>query len=226
MELNLNKSDFQVIGMRRSGHHAIIHWLIPNLGCEVYFSNNCHITKNKQITTNHKANINIPENAHRLVNFEDKLLTLIETIIRGKRILVLRDPFNCIASRICKRLDNKRPLTPRCLKFDMNLWYQYAMEFTGKTNYLGGCVKINYNKWFVDKEYRNQIADKFGGLKKDLKSKVCTFSSFDGKKYQDRAEEMQVLHRWKQIKHPLFQKVLANKKLRELSNSIFGDVLK
>lgn len=219
-EVSLEKSNFQVIGMRRSGHHAIIAWLSPNLGCDINFFNNCAISRDYKVFCYKR---------HRpgttLLNFEDKSLTVVAKVKPGRRILVLRDPFNCIASRIKMRINKKHKVDHRHLEKDVSLWKQYAYEFIRKTNYLGDCVRVNYNKWFVDQKYRVKIANKFAGLKEDSKNHVWFFSSFDKKDYHGKAEEMNVLGRWKQIKHPIFKKVLEDESLHKLSNRIFGNIL-
>jgi hypothetical protein len=41
------------------------------------------------------------------------------------------------------------------------MWYEYANEFIGNTNYLPfNKIPISFNEWFKSEEYRENIASK------------------------------------------------------------------
>jgi len=110
------------------------------------------------------------------------------------------------------------------------LWKSYAKEYLGKTNYLGeNKIVINYNLWFSSKNYRNNIEKKLGLEPNDKKINevldIGRGSSFDGIKFNGKANKMKVLERWKLLADNAFYKtVLKDKELIKLSNKIFGKI--
>ena len=113
-------------------------------------------------------------------------------------LLLLRDPFNMLASRL------KSNLLP--LKLVKNpiveLWIAYAKEYLGETQHLtNNKVVVNYNQWVTDFDYRKNIARqlKIDFLDKGLRD-VPNFgggSSFDKVDFSGKANEMKVFERWK-----------------------------
>ena len=69
-------------------------------------------------------------------------------------VLLLRDTFNLIASRLKKGFLSVK--TKGMSLTDM--WIEYAKEFLEETSYLSNNkVIINYNLWFSDISYRREI---------------------------------------------------------------------
>lgn len=150
-------------------------------------------------------------------------------------ILLIRDPFNLIASRL-KRDDgdikNRYSFRiPEERKIIISLWKQYAKEYLGLTNFLlHDKVCINFNRWFLDASYRREIANrlnlKFDDSGMATVSTVGGGSSFDSTGYDSKASEMKVLDRWKHYKDDKDFKTLFNdSELMDLSRAIFGDVI-
>jgi hypothetical protein len=119
-------------------------------------------------------------------------------------ILVLRDPFNMLASRWYKP-----GLVPQ-LKDDsevLDMWEIYAEEYLGITNFLESKIPFNYNLWFSSLDYRKQLSAQFGlsftdaGLNVVPKSTGGHGSSFDKTSYDGRGNQMKVLERWKICQH-------------------------
>lgn len=122
-------------------------------------------------------------------------------------VVLIRDVFNFLASYM------KRSKTiiamekgERILKF----WKEHAREYLGETNYLGQefqKVPICYNKWQQDVEYRQELCVQLGVYFTDRNyrkvSEVGRGSSFDGIKFDGRADEMDVHGRWRHLAtHP------------------------
>jgi hypothetical protein len=109
-----NKLELQVLAMKRSGHHAIISWIIKNQPGNVFFRNDL-LEGHKDpgsILTQRKGNIKRALDCY-IFNVEDapvnkanKLISRNIKIVRFRksekilRILILRDPFNLFASRM------------------------------------------------------------------------------------------------------------------------------
>jgi hypothetical protein len=142
------------------------------------------------------------------------------------KVLVLRDPFNLVASRL-------RPLRSsltRSYHQTLDRWVSYAREFLGETNYLGPKLKVNFNKWFSEIRYRQGLARSAGlvftdaGLNRIPNNGYG--SSFDGIRLDHCAQQMKVLERWKgYVDHPDFCALFEGRKdVDELSERIFGKI--
>ena len=108
-----------------------------------------------------------------------------------------------------------------------NLWKNYAKEYLGETNFLPHKkIKINFNQWFSSSQYRKLLADR---LRLDFTDRGLeavrhsSWSSFDGSKFDGKAQEMQVLQRWKDFSdHISYKNIFCDKELLDLSERIFG----
>ena len=144
----------------------------------------------------------------------------------GKRydILLLRDPFNLIASRLKSEMMGVRAKSQNVVE----LWIDYAKEFLGETNYLKlNKVCVNYNRWAGDQDYRREIAEQleleFSDRGLYEVRKLGGGSSFDGVKFDGDARKMDVLNRWKKFKDdPAYRQLVNNGELIAYSEKIFG----
>jgi len=116
----------------------------------------------------------------------------------------------------------------------MKHWKIYAREHLGLTNYLpNNSICISFNKWFLDEDYRVEIANKLDLDYSDFALNVVGAvmgggSSFNGLNYDGRAQQMKVLDRWKvfeenSIYNGIFEQ---NEEAVRMSLEIFGDVRK
>jgi len=169
-----------------------------------------------------------------IVSFEDTNLRNInpekvdEIIQRGDmkgrfekfiNIILLRDPFNLIASRIRGGWDTEVAKAKA-----INLWKIHAREFLGETSSLQNKLLIKYNHWFSNEEYRKSISEQIGFPFTDDGKNILGYwgSSFDGKTYRNNANEMDVLERWKKYStHEWFLNLCADPELIDLSKQIF-----
>lgn len=153
--------DLNIYTMCRSGNHAIIFWLIDNI-CEIkksitgccywnddegmYFYNNCnHILYNFV-------------NPHKFIikSYED---ITIDKNLPGL-IIIVRDFTNFIASRY-KKYGGDLGLNNSYLQNYAeirDLWIELCNTIITNDTVIG----IIYNKWLIDKEYRDNIAEKIG----------------------------------------------------------------
>jgi len=254
------KKEIVFFHLKRSGSHAIINWLKKQQKEETIFVNSVgkfidgigNSTKNL-----YELNLNL-NGKNFIYNFEGQHAARIKNIKKipyltnlsyhesklGKsekkyNILILRDPYNCLSSRISKVKKSpmnyiiKPPLIrknhyPYGFRWFKKFWINQAKEFVGETNYLGRYKKIpiSYNEWFTNKDYRKEIAEKTDtkftdkGIN-DVKN-YGGGSSFNGTKNNGRAQKMKVLERWKKNKnHPFME----DDEIRKYSERIFGDVI-
>jgi hypothetical protein len=152
---------------------------------------------------------------------------LIGSSRRRQTVLVLRDAYNTFASV----WQGKRRMRNRLHRFYATQWKAYAREFLGETSFLpDGTVKISFNAWFADNQYRRRMAEQLGldhadrGI--DEVSSDGGGSSFTGQEYQSRARDMAVLDRWRHFIDDPDYVAAFDEETVELSRRIFGDVTK
>jgi hypothetical protein len=148
-------------------------------------------------------------------------LKFIQKNCRIKYIIVARDCYNLLASRF-------QLYDGYCIKIKekMDLWKKHINSCL--TNDYAGIpiIDINYNKWFIDKNYRAEICNKleitFADKGKDDMPVHSSASSFDEKKMDGHAEDMKVLERWKQFKDNKEYVELIDDEMKKLSKEYFN----
>jgi hypothetical protein len=157
----------------------------------------------------------LAEGADRLLGSSRRRLT----------VLVLRDAYNTFASV----WHGKRRMRNRLHRFYGTQWKAYAREFLGETSYLpADTVKVSFNAWFADEDYRRQLAEQLGlddaarGINEV--SSDGGGSSFSGQDFQNRARDMAVLDRWRHFVDDPEYVAAFDEETVELSRRIFGDV--
>lgn len=184
--------------LKRSGQHAIINWICKQESCKYLHINDCGIVNNTTVHSgycNDNGNIRILNAIHNIQDydlvvrsFEDKYIEKIPDI-EGESIIILRDPFNLLASRFKK--SNKTNLF-----FPNDIWSQHAQ--------CEDHLIIYFNKWFFCREYRKEIARKLGIKFTDNGLEDISwygFSSFNGYDFDKKAQEMDMLDRWKEYEN-------------------------
>jgi len=222
-----------IAGMRRSGIHAVVNWIkaaIDTTGEPHILLNNVHLpvlnSKESNVIFSKNFASSDSTNEHVLVVFEDKRLRRIteSPLLRHigadqrRRLVVLRDPYNLVASRLQRtRRRHTRDTNPRRVA---ELWPDHARHDETWTR----CI---YNRWFADEAHRQQLAT-------TLELPTCPplpthiaragrGSSFDGVRYDGRAGEMPVFDRWREFTDdPEFQRHVNHPLLATLSEEVCG----
>lgn len=137
-------------------------------------------------------------------------------------VIILRDPYNWIASRI--KLKQKI----QDISVDnqiIDLWKQYAREFLGETNILGEQkVCVNYNKFIIDQNYQKEICDMLGiaheKMSLDHQLNFGFGSSFTG---LEKSDPSSYNNRYKNYNnHPIFKMLISDPLVKEYSEKIFN----
>lgn len=233
--------------LKRSGNHAIILWLMKNLeGKKVFFNN---INNEKEINAFDvekdfkRTNLyKIDDNQNVFCSCEDykfdgdiknkKILEDINKLsCRKYKILILRDPYNQYSSILKSNNDNFILDKNKFVK----IWKLYAKEYLNELNYLskfdGEKVIINYNRWFLNEKYGEDIIKnkfKIVSYCSDINT-VPGFgggSSFNSTLYKNSAKEMMVLERWKskEVDQKVIQKLFDDKELSNYVKKIFTPI--
>lgn len=181
-----------VHGMKRSGNHGIINWMLAQ-GRFLFFNNIIPIAP---ILRGHKPmpppedlpvwlrQQLLPEGGtwwaflreqwalrrHTLlVSLEDHDLHIrpFRRLPKAHRhVLIVRDPYNLFASRIRKAATLDNPAYPReagaALERVVTRWKQHAREYLGLTNTLAPKEGVYFNAWFADPAYRRALSQRLG----------------------------------------------------------------
>lgn len=220
----INTKKLFLLGTGRSGHHAIINWLCRQSIPSLYF-NNCapgsetllgipYVYTHEKISTASRSLL--VDNDYRLIiyNFSNQFFRELEDKDMDM-IIVVRDAYNFVASRK-KRL-------PKNIKRGIDLWKDHVKTCLEKRT---NVIDINYNKWFSDIDYRKQIANKLditftdAGIN-DIPD-IMKGSSFDMMEFNGRAQQMNILERWKHYKDDESYWNLIDDEMIELSREYFN----
>ena len=224
---------FEIISLRRSGHHAFINWLFANLTEAPYEALSTTYAHDNELKllyinqaefdfNNHQNYIN--NNLSRI----DNLFISTETahakfttwhnsdfknqwgVTNYRRVLFIRDFYNCFASQIQVSLphwENETQYTNHMY----DRWKSHALAS------LNGDYTVLYDKWISDPEYTNQVNldllgedNKFNPL--DIKGTVSSFNLFE------KVNLEKYLTRYKEVEFPMWfrEKVINDKELQSL----------
>jgi hypothetical protein len=224
------KHEYLVTGMQRGGHHAIIDWIwLGHNEPTIKFNHCCRLTG--KVTSGNPKLAGEFEHINCLIynleNFEINLYKKSELIIKRHKIwpqlalhevenaytiLVVRDTYNWLASKF-KQAANLR-ITGKfigVLNEQIRRHKLYLREMLGETNLVPSAIIVNFNKWFLDGDYRQQLAKQLninrGSEPFKEVAPAGNGSSFNHFTFKGKAHKMDVLERYKNY--------LDNKKYRQ-----------
>lgn len=206
----------------RSGHHAIVNWYCKQQQATTWFHNE-GLRGNPKRPNETKRYDHGTEKIHRVYNCEDfhfRNLPLIQRKVPDARlILVVRDLRNWVASCLAKRewaQTHPNTFIYTDLHERIRIWEEHARIAIHPPEWL---YVISYDRWFADRGYRQQIAEDLGfeltdaGLN-DVPERG-EGSSFDGVKFDGKAQEMDVLNRYKTFEDdPEYQALVTPERLK------------
>ncbi len=244
------RKEIHFFGLKRSGNHAVINWLLKNsISKKPVHINNVYdlVEIPPKVILPISVQSKVSDKTDLLIlSYEDVSLTSIINIplfspsnnllkdSERHNILLLRDATNFIASRmrILKSIEDAQvtnPIQKVTMEKVVDLWISYAKEYIGETNYIPNKVLINFDNWFSNKQYRDNLISRLfhSGVNSDLGINEVLpngrGSSFDGLSYNGMAQEMDVLNRWKYYEsNYVFIKLTSNKELMTLNKKVFG----
>ena len=250
----MNTHEYRVIGMSRSGNHAIIDWILSQASGRACFLNCAEPQSNPLITarpldSGRRIVANYPEfdvEAELRGEFTDKHLLLVShedcflgTVAKGA-YEAKHDAFvgPSLERRDILILRDPFNLFASRMRGEfgrvstttaLRIWKQHAREYLGVKRYLKHPrILINYNQWASRKTYRREIAEQLGLKFTDASSEKVPAtgngSSFDGRRYDGRATRMRILERWKHFIDSEAYAALFDQEVHTLSQRIFGDI--
>ena len=249
--LMVNDVEICFHGMARSGNHAVIDWIASMYPGKVDYWNNVADCPRKLIFRKKSLLIRSHEN-RSLAEMSQDQLEKEHDLYFGKSkkrvdILLLRDPFNLFASRLQQQLNQgfnqsshgfimghpKYKYGAHQPEQFVGIWKEHAREYLGITSYLThNKIVINYNRWFLESDYRQQVAESLGFSYDDKaiarvvgQNEAGGGSSFDGYEFSGRSSEMKVLERWKKmLDNDNYRSLFQDREIWDLSKKIFGEI--
>lgn len=239
MEERMNsRLHLRVLGMRRSGNHAIINWVLKQASGATMHLNNIKVPGDPWETCdNDPVRPDGPLDL-LLYSYEDvrpkrvaqcsaprKRAGWFGTAQRHCTIIILRNPANMFASRL------RSGFTTAPLRYfdQADLWMLYAREFLGITRYLGeDIIPVSFDRWSEDREYRRGIAENLGIPFTDAGfDEVTAFgggSSFEGTSLNKQASAMNVRQRYQhEADNPVFAALFRDPQLLEHARKVFPE---
>lgn len=191
----------------------------------------------KSLSFSHLVTELFEPSSNKLFSLEDHKLgyqPITDLPENSIKILILRDAKNLFSSRIKKANQLNIPESyPRIknehLERIIETWKEHAREFLGETSMLGSnTVKITFDRWYQDREYRESLS-KLLGLKfsdqgfKEI-SGIGGGSSFDSTNYNGNPQNMKVLDRDKNLAQDeldLLNEIMSDPEVLRLNDRIF-----
>lgn len=225
----INHNEWRIIGLSRSGNHAIINWLLSHLDGRSCFLN-CVEPKHNPFESARPlgsgacyqvnyGGFDLQAEQQGLHSRKDHLLHSYEDCFLG----LLRHPpseaqHDAWVGRSARRRDllilrDPFNLFASRIHFGLDqiphqralgIWKQHARDALGIRRYLPSSrMWISYNRWATSERYRRTLADQlsldFTDEAFDEVPDTAGGSSFDGLAHHGSASKMKVLERWREF---------------------------
>ena len=226
-----NRTEIRALAMRRSGHHAVLNWILRQVRGPGLFLNDCRLDADGNVAGNrfsrtvNPAGEGVPNDLY-LCNFEDLGVEELAALLGRARsrgpservlhLLVVRDPFNWVASRL--KAEPGLPLAGL-----VERWKGHVRECLGRTRTFPDVVPADFSRWVADDEYRRTLATALG-LDFDDRGfrevELPGLSSFDTGRVQE--DNSVVLERWKDFRGDEAWRAALDAEVIELAEAFFG----
>lgn len=248
----VNRNELRIIGMSRSGNHALIQWILGQLHGRYCFLNCCEGKSNpfatarpmddgRRCLTNLQAFDLEREQAGEHQPKDWLLFSHEDNYLRNACSRELEREHDRWLGPSQRRVDVLLLRDPFNLfasrlrqdharigdKVAVQMWKQHARQFLDGAKQLRHApVLVRYNRWVADAAYRRELADALGLEFCDAaigRVPSCAGgSSFDGLKYDGRAARMDVFGRWRHFVADARYRRCFDSQVLAMSRAIFG----
>ena len=237
------QENYKVLGLRRSGNHGIILWILNHKAGMRSFCNDLSLNQPIESAPIKKSRWGSPFQRCIIYSYEDLSVNQVfsdqpdscfqKIITNPVKLLILRDPYNLFSSWMAwestwgERFRQDKIYQKKLIEH----WKNHAREFIEESQTLPPPkICINYNSWVCSENYRKLLAQTLQFKKEERKmSTVPSFglgSSFDALDFEHEAQRMKVMERWKLFSStPFFQTLKEDEELTQLSLKIFGAII-
>lgn len=229
-----------VFGMRRSGNHFLITWILDQVDGTAVFYNNINPEREPETGRMTETRRREGKRPRIVLSYEDAepaamlagpLSSYLEAHrARGAGIrfaVVLRDPYNLFASRLAKWPE--RFADDRMITAQQHLYRNHAnLAIDPRPIWHDApLVPLIYNKLLQDQDVRSKTSDALGIFRgNDGLDTVPVYghgSSFAGTSQAARDLRGEVMDRWRhKVTDPAFQKVMGDPELQRIAQGFFG----
>lgn len=236
---------FSLYGLKRSGNHAIVNWLRPQLRFQ-FVNNAIPIAPILEGRAMPRDDVDFHDWARRamthpvsanpmLISFEDhpvgtRLYRMSDGLDESS-ILLIRSFENCFSSRIRKAFSISRIAYPRennwIMRRSVKLWKEHAEEYIRSSSSSSKVMPIYFDEWFKNRNYRETIASVLGCPFNDEGFlSVSTHgggSSFDGTMYNGMSSKMELSNRRSFLAHQeeqLLSEIHADPEIHQLEAAL------
>lgn len=253
-ERSVGQREIRVVGLSRSGNHAIINWLLAQMQGRTCFLNCVQPKENpfattresvagKGVTCNYKP-FDLRREMRGEFSAKDWLIYSYEdcfiTMVCNQAWESLHDQYvgesktrtDVVILRdpfnlFASRLRSSYSgVTPGTA---VRIWKQHAKQVLGQRKlFTQPHVAVLYNRWVTDESYRRDLAEQLGLRFSDagLRRVAATGggSSFDGLRFDGQAQRMSVLDRWQHYIDDPAYCEMFDAETLELAEAIFGEL--
>lgn len=203
-----------VYGIMRGGIHVFIAWLIKKTQrSSVLYYNNVKNTRDISDRLIKIDDTRIDEIRNHITNDQNKAEYTIKSFESrsldvyasdcGENIIVLRNPFNILASSLKYKEKGGESKDVYCDERLLDLWKMYANEYLNITHYLPNKIIILYDHFISNENYRMNISRKLN-LPTQIDS-IVTLGMGGGSSFDN--SDKNYLERYKQYEsHPMMIK--------------------
>lgn len=185
----MNKHEIRCFALKRSGHHAVLYWILKAFDGPTCFVNDCRAHEGP-IRRRVRWGGPAAANDCYMYNFEHfDISGFQETDFaafrrpcdRFRNLVVLRDPYNWAASLLQWLRARRTPAKLCAGPLGMPRWLAYAREFVGEGVLPADqTVCVSYNQWLGEPAYRRLAAQRLGIAMADADADELTVKSKSG----------------------------------------------
>jgi hypothetical protein len=250
----MNGREYRVIGMSRSGSHAVINWMLAQMRGRTCFANCAEplwnplqsarpLDDGRRIVVNYDG-FNLDAELRGEFSGKDNLVfshedTFLGPVAGG----MFEECHDAMVGPSRERTDvlilrDPYNLFASRIQSDIGtvsntvairIWKQHAREFLGLRRRLNQRpVLVNYNRWCSERRYRRELARQlrleFTDGRVHDVPRAGNGSSFDGRRFDGRAGRMRTHERWMHFANDPAYHALFDDDVQALAGQIFGDV--
>lgn len=232
-------------GMKRSGNHALVCWLLPQV--DAVFVNNAipvgPILRSVAVMPDPvpfeawcTGNVGLKRSDGRnlVVGLEDHELPVtpfLEDGVHLRRLLILRRAEQMFSSRLRHAAHVDMRAFPRgndhVMQRVVSVWKQHARCFLGMENIYPDRIAISFEAWVTDRVYRGALCDamevEFDDRAFGKVGRQGGGSSFDGMAFDGSGHRMNVLDRVSQLapgERAVLDEIFSDPELQHLSRLV------
>ncbi len=250
----MNEREFRVIGMSRSGNHAVINWMLAHMPGRTCFANCAEplwnplqsarpLDDGRRIVVNYDGFDLEAELRGEFSRKDNFVFSHEDTFLGPVAAGMFEKCHDAMVGPSRERTDVLILRDPYNLfasriragigtvsnAVALRIWKQHAREFLGVRRVLKQRrVLVNYNRWHAERSYRRNLAGQLDLEFRDARvheiPPAGNGSSFDGFRFQGRAGRMRTRDRWRHYADDPAFATLFDDDVHRLTMRIFGDV--